>query len=144
MNLQLTERYFAIAATWSEPSRQTVLKRILTILIAFPAAAVLVTLAIANRHSVMMVLDPFNPTAPLVSLTLPFYVYVFGALILGVVMGGFATWASQARWRRQARLQTAEARRWQAEADRLARERDVSVAQRGRELPSPATERTAA
>jgi uncharacterized integral membrane protein len=121
-----------------------VLKRILTILIAFPAAAVLITLAIANRHAVTLVLDPFNPTAPLVSLSLPFYVYVFGALILGVVMGGLATWANQARWRRQARVQTVEARRWQSEADRLARERDLGVAQRGRELPSPATERTAA
>ena len=101
------------------------LKRILTILIAFPAAAVLITLAIANRHAVTLVLDPFNPTAPLVSLSLPFYVYVFGALILGVVMGGLATWANQARWRRQARVQTVEARRWQSEADRLARERDA-------------------
>jgi len=121
-----------------------VLKRILTILIAFPAAAVLITLAIANRHAVTLVLDPFNPTAPLVSLSLPFYVYVFGALILGVVMGGLATWVNQARGRRQARVQTVEARRWQSEADRLARDSDVGAAQRGPELPSPATERTAA
>lgn len=120
------------------------LKRILTILIAFPAAALLITLAIANRHSVTLVLDPFNPAAPVVSLALPFYVYLFGALILGVVMGGLATWANQARWRRQARTQSAEARRWQGEADRLARERDANVAQNGRELPAPAAERTAA
>jgi uncharacterized integral membrane protein len=121
-----------------------VLKRILTILIAFPAAALLVTLAIANRHAVTLVLDPFNPGTPLISLSLPFYIYLFGALILGVVMGGLATWTNQSRWRRQARLQTAEARRWQSEADRLARERDAGVAQRGRELPGPVTDRTAA
>ena len=119
------------------------LKRILTILIAFPAAAVLITLSIANRPAVTLVLDPFNPTTPLVSLSLPFYVYLIGALILGVMMGGLATWFNQARWRRQARAQTLEARRWQSEADRLARERDLGVAQRG-ELTSPATERTAA
>jgi len=121
-----------------------VLKRIVTLLIAFPAAAVLVTLAIANRHAVTLVLDPFNPTAPLVSLSLPFYAYLFGALIVGVGLGGIAAWANQARWRRQARVQTSEARRWQSEADRLARERDASVAQRGRELPPPSSERTAA
>jgi uncharacterized integral membrane protein len=121
-----------------------VLKRILTILFAFPAAAILITLAIANRHSVTLVLDPFNPVSPLLSLSLPFYVYLFGALIFGVVMGGLAAWTNQSRWRRQARVQTAEARRWQVEADRLARERDLSVAQRGRELPPPAPERTAA
>jgi len=120
-----------------------VLKRIVTILIAFPAAAALVTFAIANRHAATLVLDPFNPTAPLVSLSLPFYAYLFAALILGIVLGGLATWFGQARWRRQARLQTAEARRWQTEADRLARERDASVADRRRELPTPA-ERSAA
>ncbi len=119
------------------------LKRIVTLLIAFPAAACLVTLAIANRHAATLVLDPFNPSAPLVSVTLPFYVYLFAALILGVVLGGVATWASQSRWRRQARSQTAEARRWQSEADRLARERDAGIAERGRELPAPA-ERSAA
>jgi hypothetical protein len=121
-----------------------VLKRILTLLIAFPAAAALVTLAIANRHAATLVLDPFNPTAPLVSLSLPFYVYLFASLILGVVLGGLATWVGQARWRRSARLQTAESRRWQMEADRLARERDASIADRGRELPAPAAERSAA
>jgi hypothetical protein len=120
-----------------------VLKRIVTILIAFPAAAALVTLAIANRHAATLVLDPFNPTAPLVSVSLPFYIYLFAALILGVILGGLATWFGQARWRRQARMQTAESRRWQTEADRLARERDASVADRTRELPAPA-ERTAA
>jgi uncharacterized membrane protein len=120
-----------------------VLKRIISILIAFPAAAALVTLAIANRHATTLVLDPFNPTAPLVSVSLPFYLYLFAALILGVILGGLATWFGQTRWRRQARLQTAEARRWQTEADRLARERDASIADRSRDLPAPA-ERTAA
>lgn len=120
------------------------LKRILTILIAFPAAAILITLAIANRHSVTLVLDPFNPGAPLLSLSLPFYVYLLGSLILGVMLGGLAAWMNQSRWRRQARVQMAEARRWQVEADRLARERDLGVAQRAGELPAPATARTAA
>jgi hypothetical protein len=121
-----------------------VLKRIITILIAFPAAAALVTLAIANRHAATLVLDPFNPTAPLVSVSLPLYIYLFTALILGVILGGLATWFGQSRWRRQARMQTAESRRWQTEADRLARERDASVADRGRELPAPPAERNAA
>jgi uncharacterized integral membrane protein len=120
-----------------------VLKRILTVLIAFPAAAVMVTLAIANRHSVTLALDPFNPQAPVISLSLPFYAYIFAALIIGVMLGGFATWTSQGRYRRQARKEAAEARRWQAEADRLSRERDAEVAERAGALPAPA-ERTAA
>lgn len=119
------------------------LKRIVMLLVAFPAAALLVTLAIANRHTVTMVLDPFNPEAPVVSLALPFYVYLFAAAMLGVLFGGLATWMSQGRYRRQARQRGSEARRWQAEAERLAQERDARVALRGSQLPAPA-ERTAA
>lgn len=120
-----------------------VLKRILMILIAFPAAAALITLAVANRHAVTLVLDPFNPSAPLVSLSLPFYVYIFAALTLGVILGGISTWTSQSHWRRQARAGAMEVRRWRSEADRLARERDARIAERSHQLP-PATERDAA
>ena len=100
------------------------LRRIIWFVIAFPVAVLLVTLAVANRHGVRLVLDPFRPADPAISLVLPFYAYLFGALVLGVVIGGLATWMTQARWRRSARYRAAEAHRWQAEADRLSRERD--------------------
>ena len=58
---------------------------------------------------------------------LPFYVYLIGTLLIGIVIGGAATWVTQARWRRTARRRAAEAQRWQAEADRLARERQAAV-----------------
>lgn len=103
------------------------LKRIVWLLIAFPAALVLVTLAVANRHGVRLVLDPFRPEQPVVSVVLPFYVYLFGCLVIGVLLGGMAMWMTQGRWRRTARVRTQEAVRWQAEADRLARERDANV-----------------
>ena len=61
------------------------------------------------------------------SLVLPFYVYIFGALVLGVLAGGAAVWLGQGRWRRSARVRGQEASRWHAEADRLARERDAEV-----------------
>lgn len=105
----------------------TVLRRIVLLLIAFPAAALLITLAIANRHAVRLVLDPFRPESPVVSMMLPFYAYIFGALILGVLLGGTAAWMGQGRWRRTARNRAQEAMRWQAEADRLSRERDATV-----------------
>lgn len=103
------------------------LRRIAWILIAFPVAVVLVALAIANRHSVQLILDPFRPEAPAMSLVLPFYAYLFVALVVGVVLGGAATWVTQRHWRRSARVKTHEARRWHAEADRLTRERDADV-----------------
>jgi len=104
-----------------------VLRRIVWFVVAFPIAILFVTLAVANRHGVRLVLDPFRPTDPVLSLVLPFYAYLIGALLIGVVLGGVATWIGQARWRRNARQRAAEAYRWHAEADRLSRERDRNV-----------------
>lgn len=109
------------------------LKRITLLLISFPVALLLITLAIANRHTVSMVLDPFNPQAPVISINLPFFYYLFGALLIGVVAGGAAVWLNQGHWRHAARHRTQEARRWHAEADRLSRERDADV-DRSRQL----------
>ncbi len=103
------------------------LKRILLLLTAVPVAIFLVTLAVANRHTVRLVLDPFRPEAPVISTELPFYAYLFAALLIGVLAGGTAVWLSQGHWRHTARARTQEARRWHAEADRLARERDADV-----------------
>ncbi len=103
------------------------LRRIVWLLVAFPAAALLVTLAVANRHSARLVLDPFRPQEPALWIDLPFYAYLLLALVIGVALGGTATWMTQSRWRRTARKRAQEALRWQAEADRLARERDQAA-----------------
>jgi hypothetical protein len=116
---------------------QLVLKRIVWLLIAFPAAVFLITLAIANRHSVRLVLDPFRPEQPVLSVLLPFYAYLFGALLIGVLVGGLSTWMSQGHWRRSSRRSSGDAKRWRAEAERLTRERDAEVAGRAKELPAP-------
>jgi uncharacterized integral membrane protein len=110
------------------------LRRVVWILVAFPVAVLLLTLAVANRHGVRLVLDPFRSDEPVLFLVLPFYAYLFGVLLIGIVIGGLATWLAQARWRRTARRRAAEARRWQAEADRLSRERQAQVATAGRQL----------
>lgn len=104
------------------------LRRIVSLLIAFPLGAVLVAIAVSNRHSVQLILDPFRPETPALALNMPFYAYLLGALVVGVILGGMATWFGQSRWRQTARTQGQRAQRWQAEADRLARERDQSLA----------------
>ncbi len=106
------------------------LNRIIWLLMGFPAVLLLVTLAVINRHPVRLVLDPFRPETPVVSLSMPFYYYLFGVLVLGALLGGFVTWVSQGHWRRRARSRAQEAVRWQAEAERLARERDTDLAAR--------------
>jgi uncharacterized integral membrane protein len=107
----------------------TVLRRIVWLLIAFPAGLLLVTLAVVNRHEVRLVLDPFRPETPVISLVLP----------LGVLLGGTAMWLSQAQWRRNARHHGRAAARWHAEADRLTRERDATAATRPKQLAATGT-----
>ena len=83
------------------------LRRIISFAVALPAALLLLTLAVINRHGVRLVLDPFRPDDPVLSLVLPFYVYLFGVLLIGVLIGGAIVWRAQARWRRAARQRCA-------------------------------------
>lgn len=79
------------------------MKKILGVVILVPLAILLVALSVANRHSVALSLDPFNSADPSVAITMPLFVLLFGAIALGVLLGGIATWLGQGRWRRQAR-----------------------------------------
>lgn len=103
------------------------LRRIVSLLVAFPLGVVLVAIAVSNRQHVALILDPFKPENPALSVELPLYAYLIGALVVGVILGGIATWMGQRRWRQTARVQGQRAVRWQAEADRLARERDAGL-----------------
>ena len=103
------------------------ISRLFTLLLAFAGAVILIALALANRHWVTLKLDPLHPDNPIVFIPLPFYVFLFGAVVLGIALGGMATWMSQGKWRYTARQRTQEALRWKAEAERLSRERDDTV-----------------
>ena len=103
------------------------LRRILKLAVALPAGLLLLTLAVINRHGVRLVLDPFRPDEPVLSLVLPFYVYLFGVLLIGVMIGGASVWRAQARWRSVARQRAGEAQRWRQEVDRLNRERQQAA-----------------
>ena len=106
---------------------EIVIGRIVSLLVGAIGAVVLIALALTNRHQVTLKLDPFNPDNPIVSIPAPFYWFLFAAIILGIVLGGLATWFSQGKWRYTARRRTQEAARWRAEAERLTRERDEGV-----------------
>lgn len=116
-----------------------VLQRLLSLVVALPIAILLIALAVANRHQVPLVLDPIQPDQPTLSLELPFFIYLFGALVLGVILGGVAAWLSQSRYRKAARVESRQAAHWRQEADRLTRERDEEVASR-QKLMLPAGE----
>lgn len=110
--------------------------RLVGMLVMIVAAIVLVTLAVINRHEVRLVLDPFNPQSPDFYLPMPLYAILFAMLIVGVVLGGMASWLSQGKWRKTARQRTQDAMRWKAEAERLTRERDERVSSQKQLLAS--------
>lgn len=111
------------------------MKRLLAVLIFGPLAVVLVVLAVANRAPVRLSIDPFNPGSEALSIDLPLFFVAFGALAVGVLLGGVAVWLRQGRYRRSARREHNEAVRWQREAERAtARGKDAAPA-----LPAPAT-----
>ncbi len=79
------------------------MRRFVSLLIGLPVSILVIALAVANRREVLVSLDPFSPSAPVLSMTVPLYAVIFGALILGVVLGGLVTWLRQGRFRREAR-----------------------------------------
>jgi uncharacterized integral membrane protein len=92
------------------------MRRFLYLLILIPLAAVIVFFSVANRAVVTVSLDPFHGDAPTFAFAAPLFVLLFGALVLGLVIGGIAAWTRQGRWRRAARQAEYEAERLRAEA----------------------------
>lgn len=88
-------------------------------LVLLPVAIVLILLAIANRHAVTLSLDPFSGTVPELGVTQPLFVFLFGALVLGVLIGGTGSWVAAGKHRRARRYSHREVNRLKAEADRL-------------------------
>jgi uncharacterized integral membrane protein len=85
------------------------MRRIVTLVILVPLAAIAVLFSVANRGAVVVSLDPFHSAAPALTFTVPLFVLLFGALALGVLIGGVAAWSRQGRWRRATRRIEAEA-----------------------------------
>jgi uncharacterized integral membrane protein len=92
------------------------MRRVLAWLIGLPVAILLILLAVANRQAVTLSLDPFSADVPAYSVTLPLFGVIFLALLVGIVIGGTATWFGQGRWRRAARLRRYEINEMRAAA----------------------------
>ncbi|WBU29986.1 LapA family protein [Rhodopseudomonas palustris] len=85
------------------------MQKFLTALVLIPLGLILVVFAVANRHMVEVSFDPLDPTNPLGHIRLPLFVVIIVTAIIGVILGGIATWFGQRRWRRAARRHQAEA-----------------------------------
>ncbi len=93
-------------------------KKIINLIILLPLAIILVILCVANRQAVTLALNPFRPEDVVLSFTAPFFVFLFLAVMFGMVLGSSATWFAQGKHRKRARIEAREAIRWHDEANR--------------------------
>ena len=67
------------------------------------ATVIAVIVAIANRHDVAVVFDPFSPQTPFLSIEAPLFSVIFVALFIGMLIGGVTVWVSGFKFRKRAR-----------------------------------------
>jgi uncharacterized integral membrane protein len=108
--------------------------RFLKALILLPVAILVILLAVANRAPVTLSLDPFSQDAPEFSTQLPLFAVIFAAVMVGVLIGGTASWMAQGKHRRGRRSARREARHLRDEAERM---RAQAAASRTPALPAP-------
>ena len=102
-------------------SAGNVLRKILAAIILVPLAVVIIAFAVANRQIATVSLDPFSAEHPAASLTLPLFALVIVLLVIGVLIGGIASWLRQSKWRRTARRLEREVADLQIEIEALKR-----------------------
>ncbi len=96
------------------------MKKFFNWLFLVPLAIVLILLSVANRQITTFSLDPLNSETPAISFELPLFVFLFMALILGMIIGSILTWMAQGKHRRALREKAYE-------ANQLQREKEVSL-----------------
>ena len=101
-------------------------------IVLIPLAAVLVAFAVANRQTVTVSFDPFDPSQPAYAASLPLFILILVILVFGVLLGGTAVWLRQKRWAWAARRAEKENRELRLELDRLKHEPPLAG-----ELPYP-------
>ena len=96
---------------------------------------VFILFSVANRKITTLSLDPLNPDAPALSLDLPLFVFVFAALLLGMLLGGFLVWMSQGKHRRALRQKSHEAEKLKQETKDTARQANTDQVEIAPGLP---------
>lgn len=89
------------------------MRKALNLIILLPLAVILILLSVANRQLVTLAFNPFRPEDSVLSLQAPFFVFLFIAVMIGIVLGSAATWFAQGKYRRRARTLRDENLKWQ-------------------------------
>lgn len=107
-----------------------------SILVGLPLALFIVLFAVANRQGVTLAFDPFAPDTPALSVTLPLFAVVLISVMIGVLVGGAASWLRQGKWRKEARRRREQVDALEAETEQARRE--AAAARRAvSALPAP-------
>jgi uncharacterized integral membrane protein len=96
-------------------------KRIVGWFVLVPLSAVLIIFALANTQLVIVNFNPFAQAdqSATARVGVPLFLVIFLILLVGVVLGGVATWFAQSQHRR-------DERHWRRETERLHRELDAA------------------
>ncbi|MBU1333351.1 MAG: lipopolysaccharide assembly protein LapA domain-containing protein [Devosia sp.] len=100
-----------------------------------PLCLGLIVFALANRHFVAINFNPFAPveSAVIPGYGVPLFVVLYVVLLVGVLLGGTATWFAQARHRRGEK-------HWRREAHQLNGELETLRRQQGQAIAGPQAE----
>jgi len=79
------------------------LRKIVAAIVLIPLAVLIIAFAVANRHWVTVSFDPFTADEPAAAVQLPLFALIILVLIVGVLIGGLASWLRQGKWRGAAR-----------------------------------------
>ncbi len=100
------------------------MKRFLKLLFLLPLALAVLIIAETNRHPVPIYLDPLAKTeSEGAQITVPLFIVMLVAIMIGVVFGSVVTYFEQGRHRRAARLAKSDADMLRAELGRLSKSR---------------------
>ena len=99
--------------------------RLIFWLVVLPLAVLSAFFAVNNRDATPLDFDPIPYT-----ITLPLFVWVLGAILIGLVVGGSAAWMRQGKWRRQTRALERQVQGLEGEMEQI-RAQAASIALNG-------------
>ncbi|WP_424983993.1 LapA family protein [Maritalea sp. S77] len=80
------------------------LKRVVTWFFLIPLALLFAFFALANRQEIQLGIDPISPESPFLGpFPVPLFIVIYGALLLGIVLGGVGAYMGQHKKRAELR-----------------------------------------
>ena len=104
------------------------MKGIIKAIVFVPFALVFLVFAVSNRADVSVVLDPFGVTGQWAQVSVPLFLVMIAAALLGVLVGGAGAWWAQRKARERVRAAQREVDSLRQELDRLRRAYDEASA----------------